>query len=311
MKVFLPNDSRMNNIGGGWRFRDNLIKGANSMVDMEIVDNLEDSDISLIAGATMILPETFTKLKEHGKVVLRLDGVPEAWRNSGRAWGRFKHYFTESDGVICQSEFVRDSTFRWLAQTVYDEKGYGKPWQVIMNGVDKDIFRNDGDRIDFGGDKFIVLNINSRKDENKRIEEVIARYRFEKLKNPKLFLLLVGQYPTYLKENDFGLYDYQRGQDWEYLGMKADEKELAKIMRSCDEFWFPSFADPCPNVLIEAIHCGCYVKHWNDFGGVDDIMHLFGSREVVAENKGYDFSLQRMAKDYYLFFNEVLNGKNA
>lgn len=295
MKVYLPNDSRMG-IGGGWRFRDNLIKGSRFMNDMEIVDSLDEADISLIAGATMILPETFTKLKEK-KVVLRLDGVPEGWRNDGmRTWGRLKHYFLESDGVICQSEFVYNSTFRWLCQLTGAEKRV----ETIMNGVDTDIFKLVNDLLDFGNRK-VVLNINSRKDENKRIEEVIARYRWEKLKDERLFLLLVGQYPTYLKENNFGLYDYQKGQDWEYLGIKEDEAELAQIMRSCHEFWFPSFADPCPNVVIEALHCGCSVKYWNDFGGVKDIMDLFGTGD-------YDFSLKEMAKRYYLFFNEVLNG---
>ena len=299
MKVYLPNDSRMG-IGGGWRFRENLIKGAESVKDMEIVDNLEDSDISLIAGATMILPETFTKLKEQGKVVLRLDGVPEAWRNGGmRAWGRTKHYFIESDGVICQSGFVHDSTFAWLCQITGKRN---KKFEIIMNGVDKSIFKPDGDKMDFGN-RLVVLNINSRKDENKRIEEVIARYRFVKLSRSSLFLLLVGQYPTYLKENDFGLYDYQRGQDWEYLGMKSDEGELAKIMRSCDEFWFPSFADPAPNVLIEAIHCGAEACLLNGFGGSREIYNLF--------KDGYDFSLENMVNKYYKFFNEVLNGKNA
>ena len=299
MKVFLPNDSKMG-IGGGWRFRENLIKGAESVEDMEIVDSLEDSDISLIAGATMILPETFTKLREHGKVVLRLDGVPEAWRNGGmRAWGRMKHYFLKSDGVICQSEFVKRSTFSWLMNLTNKKEGI---ITTIMNGVDKSIFNPDGDKIDFGN-RFVVLNINSRKDENKRIEEVIARYRFNKLTNPALFLLLVGQYPTYLKENNFGLYDYQRGHDWEYLGMKRDEKELAKIMRSCDEFWFPSFGDPCPNVLIEAIHCGAEACLLNGFGGSREIYNLF--------KDGYDFSLENMVNKYYKFFQEVLNGKNA
>jgi len=294
MKVYLPSDSKMN-IGGGWRFRDNLIKGANSMVDMEIVDNLEDSDISLIAGATMILPETFTKLKEHGKVVLRLDGVPEAWRNSGRAWGRIKNYFNKADGVVSQSKFVVETTEQWLLQAT----GSMNRYKIIMNGVDKSIFKKEGATA-LTNVARVVLNINSRKDENKRIEEVIARYRFEKLKDAGLFLLLVGQYPTYLKENGFGLYDYVRGEDWDYLGMKSDERELAMIMRSCDEFWFPSFADPCPNVLIEAIHCGCKIRYLNTFGASEEIVDEF--------RNGYDFSLENMANKYYKFFEEVLSG---
>jgi len=295
MKVYLPCDSKMS-LGGGWRFRENLIKGAESMVDMDIVDSLEEADISLIAGATMILPETFTKLKEHGKVVLRLDGIPEGWRNEGmRTWGRFKHYFKESDGVVCQSEFVRKTTFNWL----YSIMGNHPVMNVIMNGVDKSIFKPDGDKLSFGC-RNVVLNVNSRKDENKRIEEVIARYRFEKLKDNRLFLLLAGKYPTYLRENDFGLYDYQKGQDWDYLGMIESKEKLAELMRSCDEFWFPSFADPCPNVLIEALHCGVEACFLDGFGGSREIYNLFEG--------GYDFGLKNMAKKYYEFFKEVLNG---
>lgn len=295
MKVYLPNDSRMS-IGGGWRFRENLVKGSAGL--FEIVDPLEGADISLIAGATMILPETFTKLKEKTKVILRLDGVPEAWRNDGRTWGRFKHYFEASDGVVCQSEFVKMTTFDWLHKVT---KKCPK-WSVIMNGVDKDIFKEDGDRIVEVGfiDDKKILNINSRKDENKRIEEVIARFRLEKLIDSSAVLILAGKYPTYLTENQFGLYDYEKGKDWHYFGITDDPEKIAQLMRSCDEFWFPSFADPCPNVLIEALHCGCKIMYAPSFGSTEEITKLF--------NEGYDFGLEKMAQKYQHFFTEVLNG---
>ncbi len=308
MKVYLPNDSRMS-IGGGWRFRENLIKGSKGL--FEITDSLNDADISLIAGATMVLPETFTKLKEKTKVILRLDGVPEAWRNDGRTWGRFKHYFEASDGVVCQSEFVKMTTFDWLHKVTKE----CPRWCVIMNGVDKNIFKKEGDKIDFGKEAIadgtymgkrkngvrVVLNINSRKDENKRIEEVITRYRYEKLKEPNLVLVLAGKYPTYLTENQFGLYDYERGKDWFYLGVMDDPEKVADLMRSCDEFWFPSFADPCPNVLIEALHCGCKIMYAPSFGSTEEITNLF--------EKGYDFGLENMSRRYQHFFMEILNEK--
>lgn len=294
MKVYLPSDSKIN-IGGGWRFRENFIKGASQILGMEVVDSFDDADISLIAGATMILPETFTKLKQK-KVVLRLDGVPEAWRNSGRTWGRFKHYFSLSDGVVCQSEFVAKTTFTWLHKVTRD----CPIWCVIMNGVDEDIFTKKGSKYPRFGNPSI-LHINSRKDENKRIEEVIARYRVEKLMNPELRLIFAGKYPTYLIENQFGLYDYKKDTDWKYFGVLEKPELIAKLMRSCDEFWFPSFADPCPNVVIEAIHTMGVekIKYINSFGGAKEIIKLY--------NNGYDFSLKNMANRYYHFLTEVLN----
>lgn len=291
MKVYLPNDSKMG-IGGGWRFRENLIKGSSKY--FQVIDSLAEADISLIAGATMILPDTFTKLKEKTKVILRLDGVPEFWRNDGRVWGRFKHYFENSDGIVCQSDFVKNTTYDWLHMITRE----GTNWCVIMNGVDKDVFRPDGDRFDFGKGK-IVLNINSRKDENKRIEEVIVRYRYEKLLDRELKIIFAGKYPTYLMKNQFGLYDYENDRDWQYFGMLQEPKLVAKLMRSCDEFWFPSFADPAPNSVIEAIHTMGVekIKYFNEFGGVKEIIDLYKS--------DYDFGLENMDKKYYQFFQSV------
>ncbi len=288
-KVYLPNDSKME-IGGGWRFRENLIKGSSKY--FQVVDSLDEADISLIAGATMILPETFDKLKKKTKVVLRLDGIPEVWRNNGKTWERFKYFFKNSDGIICQSEFVKNTTYDWLRTIT----GGGNNWCVIMNGVDKDIFKPNGDKFNFGKGK-TVLNINSRKDENKRIEEVIARYRYEKLLDKELKIIFAGKYPTYLLQNEFGLYDYKIGKDWQYLGILKKPELVAKVMRSCDEFWFPSFADPCPNVLIEALHCGMFINYACDFGSTGEIMTNY--------QKGYDFGLENMANKYYDFFKSL------
>lgn len=290
MNVYLPNDSRMS-IGGAWRFKDNLIKGAESVDGFNIVDDIKHADISLIAGATMVLPETFDMASKNTRVVLRVDGVPELWRNHRHTWGRFKDYFRRSDAVVYQSEYTRNTTGAWLERLVGDKQIYS----IIMNGVDKTVFKPQGEKELFSG-RPKYLNVNSRKDPNKRIEEVVEFFRQEKLKNKDACLILVGKYPTYLIENDFGLYDYKKGRDYVYLGMLESPETIAKVMRSCDYFLFPSFADPCPNILIEALHVM----------GHDSIklVNLMGGTENIVEHyvRGYDFSIENMVKNYKSLF---------
>lgn len=294
INVYLPNDSRKQ-IGGGWTFKRNFQKGAKQTNKLQIVDSVDNADISLIVGASMILPETFTKVKEKTKVVLRVDGVPELWRNHRHTWDRFKYYFKKADGIVYQSGFVESTTGLWLKQLTGSKAGV-----IIMNGVDKDIFKPEGDSEMFTGSPR-YLNVNSRKDPNKRIEEVIHYYREKKLKNPDAFMVFVGKYPTYLRENDFGLYDYKQGKDWVYLGMVENLEYLAKIMRGADKFLFPSFADPCPNVLIEALHVmgEDNIELVNEVGGTLDI--------ALAWRDNYDFSLENMANNYYDYFSNLLN----
>jgi len=293
MKVYLPNDSRIS-IGGAWTFKRNLEKGASKVDDFMVVNSPEKADVSLVAGATMILPNTFEQIKNLTKVVLRVDGVPELWRNHRHTWARFKEYFRRADGIVYQSKFIKRTTGKWLTRLCQIKSKA----VVIMNGVDTTIFTPKGDKEAFWGSK-IYLNINSRKDVNKRIEEVIQFFREEKLRNPYATLILAGKYPTYLIENNFGLYDYEKGKDFVYLGMLQAPEYVAKVMRTCDYFLFPSFADPCPNVLIEALHVMGLerMKLLNFEGGVWNIVYAFKS--------GYDFSLENMTRRYKDFFETL------
>lgn len=292
IKLHIPNDSKMS-VGGGWTFIRNLKNATKTIKKLVLVDNPNEADIFLIAGATTITRKTFKKLKDTGKsIVLRVDGIPEDWRNRGTGWSRLKDFFNASDAVIYQSIFIALTTGAWLESVTEEKRSV-----VIYNGVDKSIFKPEGDKHEkFGNPSW--LHVNSRKDENKRIEEVIARYRFQKTKNKNLTLTLVGKYPTYLKDWNFGLYDYKQGKDWQYLGIIKDRQELAKIMRSADKFCFPSFADPCPNVLLEALHCGADIIMPSGFGSTEELIKIY--------SKGHNLSIELMTKSYYQFLKKIL-----
>lgn len=301
MKVYLPNDSKMS-MGGAWTFKRNLAKGASQIQGLEITDNEEEADAILIAGATMITRDSLIKYDKQWPTILRVDGVPEDWRNSGRGWGQLKAAYIHADAVIYQSEFSREMPGSWLANSLV-----GKKNTVILNGVDHAIFKPTGKKLSRFGE-FALLNVNSRKDPNKRIEEVIHLYRVAKPNRPGLTLTLVGKYPTYLRSNNFGLYDYEPGKDWQYLGIVNDPEYMAKIMRSCDMFIFPSFADSCPNTLIEFLATRAEYSpadcHTSVTGGSSEITEAF--------EKGYDFSLANMAAKYRNFIQEVVkNPLNA
>lgn len=298
MKVFLPNDSRMS-WGGAWTFLDNFKKGASQVGGIEVVASEDEADVFLVAGATLVRRDTFNRLKTKGRVILRVDGIPEDWRNRGAGWSRLRRFFMSADAVVYQSRFIVQTVGRFLVNKVLGVADR-RPSALIYNGVDTDIFKREGERLERFGIPS-VLHVSSRKDPNKRVEEVIERFRYFKLRNPGATLTLVGKYPTEMRRYGFGLYELREGKDWRYLGIVQDPGLMAKVMRSHDEFWFPSFADPCPNALIEALHCGLNVRFVNSYGGAADIL--------VAYNSGYDFGLENMVRQYRNFLEEVMRGE--
>jgi len=287
MKVFLPNDSKSSGIGGGWSFRRNLIKYA----PFDIVDSVEESDLCLICGITMISGETFDKIRKLGKkVVVRLDGIPEAWRNPRiDIAGRLQGWCELADGIIYQSKFTKELIGKSLKLNKLNI-----PQRIIYNGADQEIFKPQGETVSLPFKKKI-LTVMWRQDPNKRWDEILMRFRIHSQKNPEDGLIMVGDFPN--SDYDFG---FMFNEKYLFIG-KADEFGMAKLMRSCDEFWFPSFADPCPNTLIESICCGIKPKLINSFGGSNEI------HEIYKFNKDwFNFlSAKRMANEYNSFFKKI------
>lgn len=287
MKVCLPNDSKSSGIGGGWSFRNNLIKYSR---EFEVVDSIEESDLCLICGVTMITGDSFSKIKQLGKkVIIRLDGIPEAWRNPRiDIAGRMRGWCQEANGIVYQSLFTKEMLEKPLGLK-------GKLSEVIYNGTDDEVFKSNGETVALPKGKKI-LSVLWRQDPNKRWDEVLMRFRREYQENKDSVLVMVGDFPN--QEYDFGFLFGER-----YVHFpKVNAEGMAKIMRSCDEFWFPSFADPCPNTLIEAIMCGLRVRFVPSFGGAKEIMNKRSSYNWQEFFKG-----SRMAHDYYKFFYQILN----
>lgn len=294
MKIYIP-QLKEGAIGGGWSFTRNFIDLAGD----KLVNTLEEADIFFITGATLVSREDFVyALSLEKKIVLRADGIPEDWRNRGTGWSRFSDYAHVSDLVIYQSDFIANTIGKYLKERQYNKSKTA----IIYNGVDTNVFKPEGDKFrQFGNPS--ILYVNYRKGENnKRVEEAIERFRYFKLDNPDATMTFAGNFPKqqFLWNGsswDFGMLDLENKKDWQYLGIISDRQKLAKIMRSADYLAFPSFADPCPNTLIEGLMCGLKPLWINEYGGQHDIVKLWES--------GFDFSREHMVSNYIKKFESL------
>jgi len=263
MKVYIPNVSKTE-IGGGWTFLRNLKKASEKLDDLEIVNSSETPDVLFAFSPTTIDGETIQKYKAKGiPFVLRLDGVPEDSRNSGKGTRRLVEYAKEADYIVYQTRFVQETLGKILHNL-----GVEAPGKVVYNGVDTEVFTPKGPKMPFEG-KLKILHVNYRKDNNKRVEEVVQMYRELWTERHDTNLILMGRYPTEWVQYGMGLF---AGEKYQTVGVVTDEKYKAMIMRSCDVLFYPSYADPAPNVVLEAMASGLPIIY-NWYGGVAEMVH--------------------------------------
>ena len=279
MKILIPCDTDANGIGGGLSFLRNIKKGL-EQAKHRVVSSGE-ADICLVPAPTMIIRETFYDIKKRMPIVLRIDGVPEDWRNRGTGTPRLKEFTKDANVVIYQSDFIKDTLGALL----------GRKGGVIRNGVDYSIFKPTGSQAPLPKGDPRILHIMWRQDPNKRPEEVIQAYREYYLMNKKSLLVLVGRYPKGWSDYKFGLF---KDEKHIHIGSARDE-DLAEIMRACDIMWYPSWGDPAPNVVSEVIACGLQVELVSDYGGV---------KEIVKQ--GMPNSIKVMAEEYVTVFEMLL-----
>jgi glycosyltransferase involved in cell wall biosynthesis len=274
-------------IGGGYTFLRNFQKGLEQLGHKVSSTNF---DISMLCGPTMASRDQWNAAAGKPRI-LRLDGIPEDFRNRGTAWPRMKEYSLAANMLIFQSNFSNETVGGVI-------KRHG---EVIHNGVDTSVFNKNGPASKKFGNPSVAFVL-YRDDPCKRFNEVIDRFRQFKVKNPKATITFIGTFPKTQvlwngKTYDFGMLDWKKGVDWEYTGGMGNRTQLANALRSFDYIAFPSFNDSCPNTLIEAMSCGCKPLWISDYGSSNEIVDLFA--------KNYDFSLKHMVELYLEKFNKL------
>jgi glycosyltransferase involved in cell wall biosynthesis len=80
----------------------------------------------------------------------------------------------------------------------------------------------------------------------------------------------------------------------------TDEKYKAMVMRSCDLLFYPSYADPAPNVVLEAMACGLPIIY-QPYGGVHEMVKGAGIRITHVGGSDYEKMIDIAVKgrDFY------------
>lgn len=169
--------------------------------------------------------------------------------------------------LIRRSRLTLVCPSRWLQNKVNQSLMRHLPTHLIYNGVDVDIFhpsdKNNLRRILGLPDKGIVICFAAVGGEDNIWKGgAYIRETFNALKDLEdVFFLCIGGPGSHPIEHP----------RWFYTGYVADEFEMARYLSASDLFLYPSIADTCPLVVLEAMACGTPVAAFRT-GGIPELI---------------------------------------
>lgn len=183
------------------------------------------------------------------------------------AWHNEKYLEHKKAGIYKKSDFHIVTPSEWLAGKVSQSILKDKPLSVIYNGIDTSIFkpsRSDLGRLrsDLGlpTNKRIVLIVAKRGQSNPWKGGNYAQEAIKALKTaPDAFFVDLGGNTNQTVENVRNV---------SFIGNPA---LLAKYYSAADMLLYPSLADNCPLVVLEAMACGLSVVSFNT-GGIPELV---------------------------------------
>jgi len=281
IKVFIPNTSKPNAIGGGWTFIRNFKKCMRPYV--EFVDDLESCDLLFVQGVTTCDPGMVHQARALGKqIILRVDNVPKKSRNRrSTPHERLQEYAKLADVVVYQSE--------WAKNYCYPLSGEGV---VIYNGVDRSIFypresKEDQGILDLPTNKYLFAY--HGKSELKQFWLAHLHFQYIARENPNAEFIFAYDFGSELTELANSNYDFWNGEKHQHIPLITTPELMAETMRECDALIYPSVSDASPNIVLEARACGLQILY-------PAPTELAGTQELM--NPDLDISLDRMAKEY-------------
>jgi len=181
------------------------------------------------------------------------------------AWNNEKYLEWKKRNVYRRSDFHIVVPSKWLLEKVKQTVLGAKPASVIYNGIDVEVFRPQLQKqmrhdLNLPENKFIILFASKGGHDQQRKGYDYVQSISQSLKgNPDVFFLIIGGDETIDTTN------------LKKVGYIGDEKLLAKYFAAADVFLFPSTADNCPLVVLEAEACGLPVVSFAT-GGIPELV---------------------------------------
>jgi glycosyltransferase involved in cell wall biosynthesis len=233
------------------------------------------------------------------------------------AWHNEKYLENKKADIYKNSKLNIVTPSKWLAGKVSQSSLKDKPLSVIYNGIDTTVFkpspRSDlaKSRSDLGlpQDKKIVLIVakggalNPWKGGN-HARDIISAFRA----NLGLFFVDLGGDST------------QDGANFKAVSYIANPAILARYYSVADVLLYPSLADNCPLVVLEAMACGLPVVAF-ETGGIPELIehkingYIAGYRNLGELKEGVEYltglSVQEIEKMRNYSVNKISQGFTA
>ncbi|OGN00908.1 MAG: hypothetical protein A3B91_01250 [Candidatus Yanofskybacteria bacterium RIFCSPHIGHO2_02_FULL_41_29] len=180
-------------------------------------------------------------------------------------WHNEKYLEWKKRRVYSRSNFHIVVPSRWLLGKVKQTVLAEKPASVIYNGIDVNIFNPKSqqkirEELGLPKDKFIILFASKGGLDQQRKGYDFVQSVSQSLKdNPNVLSLIIGGDQTVKTSNLIK------------TGYIGDESLLARYFSAADIFLFPSTADNCPLVVLEALACGLPVVSFAT-GGIPELV---------------------------------------
>jgi glycosyltransferase involved in cell wall biosynthesis len=290
---------------------------SHSDVDAEIVSDPFACNIFLFGAnasgrKARITPYEIAKFKSYlkCKFVHRLDGAKSVYTKDAL------HIPTDHTQLLLTK--MADHTVFQSMSALKTFKSFGftmRDYSIIHNGVNQNIFRPP---------------INPYWNERSNLQILSSAWSNNINKGFKT-ISLMSDIP-YINMKFIGRWNKEVPQRKVNILPPMPQGELAKYYREADIFLHAAENDPCPNVVLEALSCGCPILY-HDSGGTPEIAKYYGEclselespkvlRNALDEISIHHdkfvhrvihdiqkFSIEHTVKQYLKVFKEVLESK--
>ena len=302
--------------GGGLKFATNLKNFLNEK-EHKVVNDLKDNDIDIIlitdprpksasASFNHFDVEKYIQEKPETKVLLRINECDE------RKGTKNVNYFINQASKVCDHLIFLSE---WLKKT----HSINKNSSVILNGADKNIFKNYENSKKNKKLKIVTHHWSSNYNKGFKYYYYLDRL----LKNEKFSNFFSFSYIGNLPKNS----QFKNTEIYKPL----NGKELAKKLSEHDIYLTASINEPGGNHQNEGLNCGlpvlfinsgCMPEYCNDYGeqffdfqSFEDKLFLIHKNYDEYKNKckNYPYNSEFTCKEYYKLFKYILseNTKNS
>jgi len=149
--------------------------------------------------------------------------------------------------------------------------------------------------------------VNYNDNPNKRFDETLYIFDMDWRMDNDIHLIVAGNVPKIYLEHPEYNWDLPTDGIVEYVGIFHTPERMAQLYKSCDVLLYPSFAEACPNVVAEAMACGCRVVGVNREGGTAELIAKNVSVGLDDKMKITPYTITQMGAEYLEIFKEVIN----